>query len=161
MGEPILIEAAVPQPSTDPPMLTFAETPYGFTFRNSEFFTPDVAQRWSTEYRDIIKRVAAKGRPFHQFVDLRGFRVGPPETQAVIAEGMRFFKASGGGRSIVLMDSAIAVNQVRRLAKESGMYAWERYIDIATHPNYEPVVTAWLVEGKDPDLASPAVARAS
>lgn len=136
-------------------MLEFKETPFGFMFRNSEFFSPDVAARWDVEYRAMLKKMASKGKPFHQFVDLRGFRVGPPETQAVIAEGMKTFKALGGQRSIVLVDSAIVVNQLRRLAQSSGIYAWERYIDAKTFPDYKPVVLAWLVEGKDPDVGQP------
>jgi len=61
-------------------------------------------------------------------------------------------KAAGGQRSIVLFDSRLAAMQIKRLAKDSGLYEWERYIDTETYLDFEKIVLAWLNEGKDPDL---------
>lgn len=132
-------------------MFTFDVTPYGFKFHSQGYFSIEASQTWLDGYKKIIAQVSKKGKPFGQFADLRDFKPGPPEAQQAITDGMKVFKAAGGQRSIVLLDNPIAAMQIKRLAKESGIYEWERYIDIITHPNFEPIVDAWLTKGTDPD----------
>jgi len=126
--------------------------PYGLTFHSKGFATAEDAKAWLEDYRAVLKVLAQKGKPFGQFADLRGYKPRAPEAQAYIAESMKAFKAAGGQRSIVLFDSRLASMQIKRLAKDSGLYEWERYIDTETYPDFEKVVLAWLNEGKDPDL---------
>ena len=35
----------------------------------------------------------------------------------------------------------------KRLAKETGIYEWERYIDASSHPNWEEDAMKWIVSG--------------
>lgn len=133
-------------------MHLFEKTNYGFKVSVSGYFSLDAAKEWWQDYLVIIEQVKSHwGRDFGQFVDLRGFKPGDEEAQKYITSGMELFKKSGGGRSIVLFDSPIGAMQVKRLAKESGIYQWARFIDFQTHPTFEVVVEQWLVHGQDPD----------
>jgi hypothetical protein len=51
----------------------------------------------------------------------------------------------------VILANAVIQLQFRRLAKDSGIYAWERYISAADTPNWEQVATNWITKGVDPD----------
>ncbi len=70
----------------------------------------------------------------------------------IVMEAMEKFKALGGVRSVVIFDSPIGAMQVRRLARETGVCAYERYLDSQTTPDFEKVGLAWVMDGKDPDL---------
>ena len=68
----------------------------------------------------------------------------------------KLFKAKGMQRSVVILSSAAIVMQFKRMAKETGIYEWERYIDASKHPDYEKPAVDWLTKGIDPDKeASP------
>ena len=41
--------------------------------------------------------------------------------------------------------------QFKRLARESGIYAWERYFDASKLTNWERVAEDWIIQGTDPD----------
>ena len=133
-------------------MYSFEVTDYGFMFISNGFFSLEVAKAWNADFHKTLEKVVQIGRPFGQFADLRGFKPGPPESQAYITESMKAFKKAGGRRAIVLFDTHLATMHIKRLAKESGIYEWERYIDAETFPNFEKVVLAWLNEGADPDF---------
>ena len=54
-------------------------------------------------------------------------------------------------RSAVALANSIIALQFRRLAQDSGIYQWERYVDGSTEENWEKVAESWIVNGKDPD----------
>jgi hypothetical protein len=54
-------------------------------------------------------------------------------------------------RPVVILDSATVTSQFQRVAKESGIYAWERYINASKKPDWENVGIAWLKHSTDPD----------
>lgn len=65
--------------------------------------------------------------------------------------GSKEYKSKGMKRSVVILDSAIMAMQFKRLAKDTGIYEWERYIDASTHSNWEKLGEEWIVNGIDPD----------
>ena len=69
-----------------------------------------------------------------------------------MTEGQKQYKMAGMERSVVIVQNALTRNQFKRLAKESGIYQWERYIDAGSVPNWERVGKDWVSLGKDPDL---------
>lgn len=54
-------------------------------------------------------------------------------------------------RSAVVLSNAILTLQFKRIAKETGIYEWERYIDASKNPNWEEIATDWLEKAIDPD----------
>jgi hypothetical protein len=88
---------------------------------------------------------------FGVFVDMRGLKPLSEEAQKVMVRGQALYKKAGMKRSVVVLASAVIAMQFRRLAKESGIYEWERYLDPSTHPDFESVGVAWLEKAADPD----------
>jgi hypothetical protein len=41
--------------------------------------------------------------------------------------------------------------QFKRIAKQTGIYAFERYLDASKTPGYEKIGIAWIQNGVDPD----------
>ena len=54
-------------------------------------------------------------------------------------------------RSVVILSDPVIRRQFEDLAKETGIYEWERYIDASTTPNWEKVGLDWLIHAYDPD----------
>jgi hypothetical protein len=52
----------------------------------------------------------------------------------------------------VILENAVITLQFRRLAKETGIYNWERYIDASKHKDWEKIGLDWVERGIDPDL---------
>ena len=45
-------------------------------------------------------------------------------------EGQKLFKNAGMERSVVILSTAMVTMQFKRIAKETGIYEWERYIEL-------------------------------
>lgn len=126
---------------------TTTKTPYGYKSVFTGYFTPEEAHAW---FEDVKRAVAGK-RQFGQLIDVRGQSANPPETNAVIQEAMAYVRQQGMQRSAVVLSSALITMQIKRLAKQTGMDAWERYIDASANPNWERAALAWIEKGVDPD----------
>jgi len=100
---------------------------------------------------DSLKELAGKQGPFGVFVDMRTLKPLPPDAQEAMVKGQQFYRHAGMARSIVILDNVITTMQFIRLAKESGIYKWERYIDASHTPNWEQVGLRWGVSNIDPD----------
>lgn len=131
--------------------ITWQDAAYGLRWHTEGFMDIESAQRLKTEY--IKKRVAfvKTNNQYSQYVDLRGYKPGPPEAQTLVTELMKLFISNGGLRSVVVLDSVIAAMQIKRLSLESGIYSYERYITSQSNPDFEKQALAWLIYGKDPD----------
>jgi hypothetical protein len=55
-------------------------------------------------------------------------------------------------RSAVILSQGFLATQFKMIARDTGIYEWERYIDTSSNPNWENVAIDWVVNGKDPDL---------
>jgi len=85
------------------------------------------------------------------FVDMRTLKPLPPDAQPIMVAGQQLYKEKGMQRSVVILADAVTTMQFRRLAKESGIYAWERYLDASSNADWKKVGEAWLTQGVDPD----------
>ncbi len=128
-------------------------TDYGFRVRAPGYITPAEARAW---LEDLQARVLAlEGKPFGLLVDSRTQKANPPETQETIKEAMVWLRGHGMERSVVVLDSTVALIQILRLAKSSGVYAYERYLDALKDPEWESKAVGWIVDRVDPDLPAP------
>jgi DUF971 family protein len=84
-------------------------------------------------------------------VDMRTLKPLKPDVQAVMVEGQKEYKVRGMERSAVVVPNAIVAMQFKRLAHESGIYQWERYIDASKSADWEKVAEAWITKAADPD----------
>ena len=62
------------------------------------------------------------------------------------------YKEKGMQRSAVILNSKVTTMQFMRLAKESGIYAFERYLDASAMADWGKVAVAWVKDGVDPDV---------
>ncbi len=121
---------------------------YGFKLTFGETIPVDEMKRWFDESK---KALAGAGDGFGVFVDMRTLQPLLPEAQAVMRDGQALYKQKGMVRSVVILANPVITLQFKRIAKESGIYAWERYIDASSVANWEAVGVAWVRDGKDPD----------
>lgn len=130
------------------PMAENLKTEYGYRINAPGFLSLAETRAW---FEDLKRLVGSSGQPFGLLVDIRSQRANPPEAQAIITEAMAWTKRAGLLRSAVVLDSAVAKIQTTRLAKTSGVYAWERYIDASKDLDWEKRAIDWIVHAIDPD----------
>ena len=129
-------------------------TDYGFRVHGPGYITPAEARAW---FEDLKTRVLAReGKPFGLLVDSRTQKANPPDTQELIKESMVWLRGHGMERSVVVLDSTVALIQILRLAKATGVYAYERYLDALKDPDWEAKALDWIIRSIDPDLPQPA-----
>jgi hypothetical protein len=127
---------------------TTVATPYGYKTTISAPFADDAAAAWFED----IKRVVAGKTSFGQLVDLRGQKPYSEATNKIIQDAMTYVREHGMTRSSVVLASALTKMQIMRLAKEVGMYEYERYFDASSEPEWERKAIDWIEQGIDPDV---------
>lgn len=107
--------------------------------------------RWQDE-----SKAALVGAPpsFGVLIDMRDLRPTDvqPEAQQTMVEGQALYKTAGMARSCVILKSATVTMQFKRLARESGIYTFEKYINASTNAHWYNEAMAWIEDGVDPDL---------
>jgi hypothetical protein len=106
----------------------------------------------STLLDDMKQTIRSRGRKFPVLLDMRHSRAFPADAQEILKEAIRFFKQVGMERNAVVLNSAIATLQVRRLGKETGIDATSRYIDASTEQDWEKIAIDWMVRAVDPEV---------
>jgi hypothetical protein len=122
--------------------------PSGFLLTFGGFIEKDEMDRWFAESVVVLQGAVA---PFGVIIDMRVLQPLRPEVQAVMVEGQKRYMTAGMQRSCVIVANAITAAQFKRLAKESGIYAFERYLDAEQTPDWTKPAVAWVKEGVDPD----------
>jgi hypothetical protein len=128
-------------------------TDYGFRSTAPGYIIPAEARLWFEDLKARVLRL--EGRPFGLLVDSRTQKSNPPESQEIIREAMVWLRAQGMQRSVVVLDSTVALIQILRIAKSTGVYSYERYLDALKDVHWESKAVDWLVNGIDPDLPPP------
>ncbi|MBN1174922.1 MAG: hypothetical protein JXA67_22375 [Micromonosporaceae bacterium] len=127
---------------------TVVPTEYGYRITVKGVFAPDEAKQWFED----IKRIVKSRKQFGQFVDIREQKTNPSETTPIVENAMQWVCDNGLQRSSVIVCSPTLRMQIMRLAKEAGMYAYERYFDSSSDPQWEKRATDWVARGVDPDV---------
>lgn len=125
------------------------QTQYGYKLVFEGFLQK---QDLSTLLDDMRQTIRSRGRKFPVLLDMRHSRAFPADAQVILKEAILFFKQVGMERNAVILNSAIATLQVRRLGKETGIDATSRYIDASTQQDWEKVAIDWLVSAVDPEF---------
>ena len=132
-------------------MYKIERVPYGIRLTFGGFIENKEMERWVEESLPVL---ATQTGGFGVFVDMRTLKPLPPDSKATMEKGQRAYKEKGMVRSVVILDSALVTVQFKRIAQESGIYQWERYVDASTHPEWEKIGVAWVRDGVDPDKAA-------
>ena len=113
-----------------------------YNLRFSGYIDEAEMTRWA---EDSAKALASAPREFCVRVDMRGLKPLAPETQQIMEKGQAEFKKRGMVRSAVLLDNALLKLQFERLAKQSGIHAWERYFS-EKEPGYDTAIEHWIAK---------------
>lgn len=105
-------------------------------------------QQWLAESE---KTLATAQAPYGVIVDMRTLKPLAADAQAIMVQGQGLYKTKGMQRSAVILNDAITTLQFKRLAQQSGIYAFERYIDASKHADWTKVAVDWVKDGTDPD----------
>ncbi len=123
---------------------------YGLKITLEGSVSEDEMKAWCED----VKKLSARCKPeFGVVVDMRNLKPVGKEAQPHLQEGQKFLKGKGMARSAVVLASATQVMQFKRIAKETGIAAWERYINSTATPNWEQVGADWAGKAVDPDKA--------
>ena len=102
---------------------------------------------WVEDSKQALEKA---GDSFGVFVDMRGLATLTPEAKATMEEGRKLYKMKDMVRSAVVVDSATLVLQFERIAKETGIYEWEKYFDASAGDDWEKAAVDWIENEVDP-----------
>ncbi len=132
-------------------MYSIEKKPYGVKLIFGEFIQQPEMAEWVKESEQIIPTLSGG---FGVFVDMRTLKPLPQDSQEEMEKGQKLYKQHGMVRSVVVLDNAVTTMQFKRIAKKTGIYEWERYIDASATPNWEKAGEDWIVKAEDPDKVS-------
>jgi len=121
---------------------------YGVSLTFDGFIKKDEMQNWVNDTKKVVPTLKSK---FGIFVDMRTMKALPRESQELMQEGQKLFKQNGMERSVVILNSATVTMQFKKIAKDTGIYQWERYIDASKVSNWEEIGKNWIEKAIDPD----------
>jgi hypothetical protein len=129
-------------------MYKIEKRPSGFLLTFSGKIAKDEMTRWLNESKTQLITVSGK---FGVIIDMRELAPIDGETQAVMVEGQGLYKAKGMAKSAVILSNPVVTQQFKRLGQQSGIYAFERYIDASANSNWSGIAVAWVRDRIDPD----------
>lgn len=132
-------------------MLNYELTDYGVHFALSGKVTLDDIQEFSDRFHDFLD--STKGG-FCVLADFKGVELISSKGKEIIAICQKDARKCGMLRSVVIVKDTVTKYQFKTIARQTGIYVWERYIDASKHKNWEELAMGWLIEAYDPDLVS-------
>lgn len=130
-------------------MYEIDRTRFGFRITFAGRMDEAELREWIAESRSVLREAPDE---FSVLVDMRKLQVLGEDEQELMREGQERYREAGMQRSLVLLNSAILTLQFRRLAKESGIYEYERYVNTEIVENWKRPALEWLVNGVDPNF---------
>lgn len=121
---------------------------YGYKITLAGSVSPDEMLQWVAASKEALTSSPPK---FGVVVDMRDLKPLTPEAQNHMQEGQKLYKGKGMTRSAVIVASAVLAMQFKRIANETGIYEWERYVSAAQTSDFEKVAENWVSNGVDPD----------
>ncbi|MBI5091729.1 MAG: hypothetical protein HZB26_04700 [Candidatus Hydrogenedentes bacterium] len=120
----------------------------GYLLTFGGFIDAAEMQRWLDESKQVLTTAQA---PYGVIVDMRTLKPLAPDVQTIMVTGQGLYKEKGMQRSAVVLNDAVTTIQFKRLAQQSGIYAFERYIDASATPEWAKVAVAWVRDAVDCD----------
>ena len=130
-------------------MYNIKRTPWGYRLQFQGFIQKDEMNQWVQESERTLN--TDNRGSFNIFVDMRNLKPLSDDAKQEMQVGQKMYKNKGMERSVVIVDSPTTKLQFKNIAKKSGIYQWERYIDASSNPNWEKAALDWINEGIDPD----------
>jgi hypothetical protein len=116
-------------------------TDLGFHLTFAGNMTKAELEKW---YAESEKVLTGRHGPFGVVIDMRTLAPLPAEAQGVMVRGQAMYRSRGMQRSCVILDDAITKIQFMRLARQSGIFKYERYIDASMHKDWMQEAWNWV-----------------
>jgi hypothetical protein len=129
-------------------MHSIEKVSYGYRIVFGGFIKADEMLEW---VRESDTHLAHQAGAFGVLVDMRELKPLPSDAQVHLQNGQKLYKAKGMQRSAVILQNPVITMQFKRMAQETGIYQWERYLDASKTADWEKKAVAWLTSGTDPD----------
>ncbi|MFH2036436.1 MAG: hypothetical protein ABIJ45_08535, partial [Candidatus Zixiibacteriota bacterium] len=110
------------------------------------------AEEMEAWYNDFKVALTDFNEDFTVFVDMRTLKPLSKEAQEFMFKGQVAAKEQGMIRSVVILNNPVTTVQFKRIAQETGIYEWERYIDASTNQDWERIGLDWLLKKIDPEM---------
>jgi hypothetical protein len=117
------------------------KTDLGFNLTFAGDMTKDEIEKWYTESEQAL---IGQQSPFGVIIDMRTLAPLPVEAQEVMVRGQSMYRSRGMERSCVILDDAITTIQFMRLARKSGIFKYERYINASEHRDWLARARNWV-----------------
>lgn len=121
---------------------------FGLKLTFADFVNADEMAQWLKEAQTAL---LSTKKPFGVIVDMRALKPLKADAQIHMEAGQKLFKEKGMERSAVVLNDLITTMQFQRLARQTGIYQWERYLNTQTTPDWETHAVKWIKDGTDPD----------
>ena len=105
-------------------------------------------QQWLDD-SEVFLQAAPAG--FGVFVDMRRLKLISQGVKDMFEKGQRHYKEMGMARSVVVVENSTLAVQFKRIALQSDIYDWERYIDATASDDWQKLGEDWISRGIDPD----------
>ena len=129
-------------------MFSIEKKSSGYLLTFSGVIDKEEMAEWVSESEQALKSAPSQ---FGVIIDMRTLAPLQPDVQQVMVKGQALYKNAGMQRSAVVLASSALTIQFKRLAKESGIYSFERYIDASSTPNWTDAAVKWVRDSVDPD----------
>lgn len=129
-------------------MYRIEKTDFGLKLTFADFITSEEMEKWLHEAQSALHSTK---KPFGVLVDMRTLKPLKSDAQVHMETGQKLFREKGMERSAVILNDLITTMQFQRLARQTGIYQWERYLNSQTTPDWETHALKWVKDGVDPD----------
>ena len=122
-------------------MYKIDKTDLGFNLTFAGDMTKDEIEKW---YMESEQALIGQQSPFGVIIDMRTLAPLPVEAQEIMVRGQSMYRSRGMERSCVILDDAITTIQFMRLARKSGIFKFERYINASEHRDWLARARNWV-----------------
>ncbi|MCP4896879.1 MAG: hypothetical protein GY906_07875 [bacterium] len=122
---------------------------YGFELTFEGFIKAEEMEAWLIESQTVLMHAPEK---FGVLIDMRTLKPLPDDAQAHVHTGQKHYRKKGMDRSAVVVAHPVTKMQFQRIARETGIYEWERYFDASSQDDWEQAAMNWILDQVDPDL---------
>jgi hypothetical protein len=130
-------------------MIIWHKTDFGYHFTFSGTITLEETIEWIDQAKESVLQL--EGKDFCVFVDMREIEILPAECKAKVEEIQKFYKKHGMNRSVIILSDEVTLMQLKLIAKKTGIYQSERYINGSSNPDGEEIAMDWILHAVDPE----------
>ncbi|MEA2030804.1 MAG: hypothetical protein U9N55_04325 [candidate division Zixibacteria bacterium] len=129
-------------------MYQIEKTYFGLRLTFADIISGEEMARWVEEFSAEVDKINGD---FAVFIDMRTLEILSKYAQDNMRKGQTAAREGGMLRSVVILSNPKIKLLFVNIAKKTGIFEWERYIDASTEPDWEEKGMQWILNAVDPD----------